>query len=81
MIQTEYFRTRKDGVILNRTYSDIGMMIERDGVRYSEAIDPTKLNRQYTETDDPIEGDFNGDVTEADYLAALERFGVTDEQN
>ena len=55
MIVTEYFRTREDGVVLNRTYSDIGMMIERDGVRYSEAIDPAELNRQYTETDEPIE--------------------------
>ena len=55
MIITEYFRTREDGVILNRTYSDIGMMIERDGVRYSEAIDPAELNRQYTETDELIE--------------------------
>lgn len=55
MIITEYFRTREDGVVLNRTYSDIGMMIERDGVRYSEAIDPAELNRQYTETDEPIE--------------------------
>lgn len=81
MIVTEYFKTRSDGVVLNRTYSDIGMMIERDGVRYSEAIDPAELNRQYIETDEPIEVDFNGDVTEADYLAALERFGVTDEQN
>ena len=55
MIITEYFRTREDGVVLNRTYSDIGMMIERDGVRYCEAIDPSELNRQYTETDDPVE--------------------------
>lgn len=55
MIITEYFRTREDGVILNRTYSDIGMMIERDGVRYCEAIDPAELDRQYTETDEPIE--------------------------
>ena len=55
MIITEYFRTREDGVVLNRTYSDIGMMIERDGVRYSEAIDPAELNRQYTETDELIE--------------------------
>ena len=80
-IITEYYKTREDGVVLNRTYSDFGLLIERDGVRYSEAIDPAELNRQYIETDDPIEGDFNGDVTEADYLAALERFGVTDEQN
>ena len=54
MIVTEYFRTREDGVVLNRTYSDIGMMIERDGVRYSEAIDPAELGRQYIETDEPI---------------------------
>ena len=54
-IVTEYYRTREDGVVLNRTYSDIGMMIEREGVQYSEAIDPAELNRLYTETDEPIE--------------------------
>jgi hypothetical protein len=57
MIVTEYFRTREDGVVLNRTYSDAGMMIERDGVRYSEAVDPAELNREYIETDEPIEVD------------------------
>lgn len=55
MIITEYYMTRSDGVVLNRTYSDAGMMIERDGVRYSEAVDPAELNRQYTETDEPTE--------------------------
>lgn len=54
-IVTEYYKTREDGVVLNRTYSNIGMMIEREGVRYSEAIDPAELNREYTETDEPIE--------------------------
>ena len=54
MIVTEYYTTRTDGVVLNRTYSDNGMMIERDGVRYSEAVDPAELNRQYTETNEPI---------------------------
>lgn len=39
-----------------RTYSDSGFMVERDGVRYSEAIDLAHLNRQYTETDEPAEG-------------------------
>lgn len=38
-----------------KTYSDIGMMVERDGVRYSEAIDPAEFGRQYIETDEPIE--------------------------
>ena len=57
MIITEYYKTREDGVVLNRTYSDKGMMIERDGVRYSDAIDPAEFNRQYTETDEPIESE------------------------
>lgn len=55
MIIVEYYKTRKDGVVLNRTYSDAGMMIERDGVRYSEAIDPAELGRTYTETDELTE--------------------------
>ena len=54
MIVTEYFMTHTNGVVLNRTYSDAGMMIERDGVQYSEAIDPAELGREYTETDIPI---------------------------
>ena len=54
-IITEYYLTREDGIILNRTYSDQSLMIERDGVRYVEAIDPADLNRLYTETDMPIE--------------------------
>lgn len=54
-IVTEYYNTRADGVVLNRTYSDVGMMIERDGVQYSEAVDPADLERKYTETDIPIE--------------------------
>jgi hypothetical protein len=40
-----------------KTYSDLGVMIERDGVRYSEAIDPAEFGRQYIETDEPIETD------------------------
>ena len=75
MIITEYYKTREDGVVLNRTYSDMGMMIEREGVRYSEAIDPAEMNRQYIETDDPIEG-YTDEATEADYQKALAEFGV-----
>lgn len=73
-IITEYFCTRTDGVVLNRTYSDSGMMVERDGVLYDEAIDPAELGRVYTESEQPVTED---DAAEAeDYLAALERFGV-----
>lgn len=74
MIVTEFYRTREDGVVLNRSYSDLGMMIERDGVRYSEAIDPAELNRQYTETDEPIE--VEEEVTAEDYEEALAEMGV-----
>jgi hypothetical protein len=47
-----------------KTYSDKGMMVERDGVRYSEAIDPAEFGRGYTETDEPIEkeGGEDGDI-------------------
>jgi hypothetical protein len=40
-----------------KTYSDEGFMVERDGIRYSEAIDPAEFGRQYIETDEPIEKD------------------------
>ena len=38
-----------------KTYSDEGYMVERDGVRYSEAIDPAEFGRTYIETDEKIE--------------------------
>ena len=38
-----------------KTYSDEGYMVERDGVRYSEAIDPAEFGREYIETDEKIE--------------------------
>lgn len=68
-IITEAYRVREDGVELCRTYSDKNVMIERDGIRYSEAIDPAELGRVYTETDEPIEVI---EETETDYQEALE---------
>ena len=66
-------RTEDIGGGLTRTWSDAGMRIERDGVRYDEAIDPTDRGRTYTETDEQVQSE---DVTEADKDAALRRFGV-----
>ena len=56
MIITEYFKTRADGVVLNRTYSDKGMMLLQNetGIEYSEAIDVADAQYTYTETDKPI---------------------------
>ena len=46
-----------NGKEFTKTYSISGMMIERDGVRYEEAIDPAGSGRLYTETNEPIEID------------------------
>lgn len=57
-----------------KSYSDSGYMIERDGVQYSEAIDPTELGRTYTETDVPIEGETG--LTVSDTLEMLSEMGA-----
>ena len=44
-----------DGTNYQKTYSDSGMYIERDGVLYAEAIDPIGSGRSYTESDREIE--------------------------
>ena len=53
MIKTEIIEIY--GKKFNKTYSDSGMMIEREGIQYSEAIDPLDIeDRVYTETDTKI---------------------------
>ena len=44
-----------------KTYSDSGFMIMRDGKYYSEAIDPLRTGRLYTETDMLIEKEEEAD--------------------
>lgn len=55
-----------------RTYSDT-YMVERDGVLYSEAIDPIDSDRSYTESDTLLE---SAEATPADYQDALAQMGV-----
>ena len=57
MIQREFYKQRKDGVKLYRTYSDAGMMIRQNetGVKYAEAIDVEDAAYTYTETEIQIE--------------------------
>ena len=64
-----------NGVEYKYTYSDAGMMIERNGARYSEALDPIGSGREYIETDEPIEV-VTEEATEADYQNALREMGV-----
>lgn len=55
-----------------KNYSDSGYYIERDGVRYSEAIDPSGILREYAETDEPIEEEEPNEIAQKaaafDYL-------------
>ena len=59
MIKTEFYATLEDGTVLVRTYSDAGMYIIQDGtgIEYSEAVDPEKMNRTYTESERKIPED------------------------
>ena len=68
-----------NGVVYDYAYSDSGYMIERDGVRYSEAVDPLDSGRLYTETDEPIYVGTKEETVE-DYKAALQILGVETEE-
>lgn len=71
MIVREFYRTRKDGVKLYRTYSDAGMMIRQNetGAEYAEAIDVADAPYTYTETETPIK---TPEMTTEEMLAELE---------
>lgn len=57
MIVREFHSTRKDGVNLYRTYSDIGNYIVQNetGIEYAEAVDVEGAPYTYSETDKKIE--------------------------
>lgn len=57
MIVKEFYKTRKDGVHLYRTYSDEGFYIVQNetGAEYTEAVDVEGAPYTYSETDKPIE--------------------------
>ena len=55
MIKTEIITI--NGMKLQRTWSDAGFLIERNGAQYSEAVDPIDSGRTYTETEVPMETD------------------------
>lgn len=57
MIVREFYKTRKDGVNLYKTYSDNNMYIRQveTGIEYSEAIDVENTTYTYEETDTPID--------------------------
>lgn len=71
MIVREFYRTRKDGVSLYRTYSDAGCLIRQTqtGAEYAEAIDVADAPYTYTETETPIK---TPEMTTEEMLAELE---------
>ena len=69
-----------NGVVYDYAYSDSGYMIERDGVRYSEAVDPLNSGRLYKETDEPIDVGTKEETVE-DYKSALQILGVETEES
>lgn len=75
MIKKEFYKTRKDGINLYRTYSDEGYRIKQIDTSdvYNEAIDVEDAPYTYEETDIPIEEE---KATEEDYLKALAKLGV-----
>lgn len=56
-----------------RTWSDDGKYVVRDGIAYTEAVDPVDSGRVYVEGD--VIPTMDEDATEADYQAALADMG------
>lgn len=55
MIVTEYYATRKDGVVLNKAYSSEGKYIIDRGIEYTEIIYPVSIEKYFTESEREIE--------------------------
>ena len=68
MIKTEIIII--NGVQFKKTWSDADYLIERDGAKYSEAVDPIGVERIYTETNESI--DPQDTVTGDEILSMLE---------
>ena len=68
MIKTEIITI--NGIQFQRTWSDANYLIEREGAKYSEAIDPIDIERTYTETNELISP--QEDITGDEILSMLE---------
>ena len=55
MIITEHYVTRKDGVALNRAYSNLNRYIIDNGIEYNEIIYPSYIAKNITESEREIE--------------------------
>ena len=55
MIVTEFYAKRKDGVVLNRAYSNLNRYIIDNGAEYKEIIYPSNISKNITESEREIE--------------------------
>ena len=55
MIITEHYIRRKDGVVLNRAYSNLNRYVIDNGAEYKEIIYPSYINKNITESEREIE--------------------------
>ena len=55
MIVTEFYATRRDGVVLNRAYSTEGKYVIDNGAEYKEIIYPCSMDKYFTESEREIE--------------------------
>ena len=80
MLKREFYKTRKDGVNLYKSYSDENFYIKQieTGIEYMEAIDVEDAPYTYEETNKKIEEEpiTDENATEDDYLNALAKLGV-----
>lgn len=70
MIQTEYLN---DGTLIKH-YSDQGFLLLQNetGAKYSDPIDVVPCIYTYTETDELIDGDEEGDISGDEFLAMVQ---------
>lgn len=68
MIKTEYYKTRKDGVKLYRTYSNCGVKVLQNetGTLYDEAIDVENAPYTYSEAAEGAD-----DIPDSEALAII----------
>ena len=55
MIVTEFYAKRKDGVMLNRAYSNLNRYVIDNGAEYKEIIYPSHIIKTITESEREIE--------------------------
>ena len=76
-LHTMTIQRKSDESVFAFTISEL-YTIARDGAEYDEAIDPVGRGRVYTETANLKSCVMDEEATEADYLAALAKLGVSE---